>query len=193
VTTAPAPFFAGLLRIRRTATRCPTCGGAAPSFQTASRSAQLQARHEVRYSAGPAERTTFLDGQREKGQSLIMGSYGHRAQRRVMAAAVEQFHDDGDHLAPSIAPYDAHVVALTGAYDIGGPRQRRSPLAGLYVLLAYPGCRTVREISRRRRLDRAPIRITAGKKASKTASVDRAEPCIGRRNAVSRFELGKGA
>ena len=48
---------------------------------------------------------------------MIGGSYGV-GPARVMAAAVEQHHDENGILWPaSIAPYDVHVLALTGGSE----------------------------------------------------------------------------
>src|SRR5205814_5981259 len=60
---------------------------------------------------------TFLDeAGREK--PLVMGSYGIGL-ARTMAAIVEQSHDENGIVWPrSVAPYDAHVVALPGAEEI---------------------------------------------------------------------------
>ena len=60
---------------------------------------------------------TFLD-EDGKEKPLVMGSYGI-GPGRVMAAAVEQRHDENGIIWPrAIAPYDVHVVALPGAEEI---------------------------------------------------------------------------
>ena len=77
---------------------------------------------------------TFVD---EDGQErpLIMGSYGI-GPARVMAALVEQGNDENGIVWPAaVAPYDVHVVVLTGAEEIGEQAARVLSDAGLDVLL----------------------------------------------------------
>jgi prolyl-tRNA synthetase len=91
---------------------CPVCGGAL-RFQTAIEVGHIF-KFADRYSTPLG--ATFLD---EDGteKPLVGGSYGI-GPARVMAAAVEQFHDDNGIVWPaSIAPYDAHVLALHGGAE----------------------------------------------------------------------------
>src|SRR5207244_10377832 len=90
--------------------RCVVCGGAL-TFRTA-----IEVGHifklGTKYSV-PLD-ATFLD---EDGteKPLVMGSYGI-GPGRVMAAAVEQSHDEqGIIWPPARATYDMHVGALTDA------------------------------------------------------------------------------
>jgi prolyl-tRNA synthetase len=91
---------------------CPNCGGAL-RFQVA-----IEVGHIFKFDdryATPLG-ATFLD---EDGieKPLIGGSYGV-GPARVMAAAVEQGHDEnGIVWPPSIAPYDVHVLALHGGAE----------------------------------------------------------------------------
>ena len=91
---------------------CPECGGAL-RFQTA-----IEVGHIFKFGARYSEplEATFLD---EDGteKPLIGGSYGI-GPGRVMAAAVEQHHDENGIVWPaSIAPYDVHVLALHGGSE----------------------------------------------------------------------------
>ncbi len=91
---------------------CPECGGRLV-FQTAIEVGHIF-KFGTRYSA-PLE-ARFLD---EDGteKPLIGGSYGV-GPGRVMAAVVEQHHDENGILWPaSVAPYDVHVLALHGGAD----------------------------------------------------------------------------
>jgi prolyl-tRNA synthetase len=102
------PSFADI-RAPKEGDACPRCGGAL-RFQTAIELGHIF-KLGTRYSA-PLD-ATFLD---EDGRErpLIMGSYGI-GPARMMAAAVEQHHDENGIVWPGpIAPYDVHVVALTG-------------------------------------------------------------------------------
>ena len=59
---------------------------------------------------------TYLDEQSVE-RPIVMGSYGI-GPGRVLAAAVEQRHDDQGIVWPrSIAPYDVHVLSLAGGSD----------------------------------------------------------------------------
>jgi prolyl-tRNA synthetase len=105
------PRFADI-REAREGDGCPVCGGAL-GFQTA-----IEVGHIFKFSdrySKPLD-ATFLD---EDGteKPLIGGSYGV-GPARVMAAVVEQHHDENGIAWPqSIAPYDAHVLALAGGSD----------------------------------------------------------------------------
>src|SRR5918999_1034856 len=105
------PRFADI-REPREGDRCPVCGGAL-RFQTA-----IEVGHIFKFGTRYSEPlgATFLD---EDGveKALIGGSYGV-GPARVMAAAVEQHHDENGIVWPrSIAPYDVHVLALSGGSD----------------------------------------------------------------------------
>ena len=106
------PRFADLRQSNEGDT-CPNCGGAL-RFQTA-----IEVGHIFKLGTRYSEPlgATFLD---EDGteRPLVMGSYGIGL-ARVMAAAVEQHHDEHGIVWPeAIAPYDVHVVALSGAEEI---------------------------------------------------------------------------
>ena len=93
-------------------TPCPECGGAL-RFQTA-----IEVGHIFKFGDRYSEplEATFLD---EDGteKPLIGGSYGI-GPGRVMAAVVEQRHDENGIVWPaSIAPYDVHVLALHGGAE----------------------------------------------------------------------------
>src|ERR671933_575378 len=124
------PRFADL-RASKEDDTCPVCGGRL-RFQTA-----IEVGHifklETKYSA-PLGATVLDEDGVEK--PLYMGSYGI-GPGRVMAAAVEQHHDDDGIAWPrELAPYDVHVVALPGAeqqaeeaaraLDAAGALQRRA-------------------------------------------------------------------
>jgi prolyl-tRNA synthetase len=105
------PRFADI-REARESDRCPSCGGAL-HFQTA-----IEVAHIFKFGSRYSEPlgAAFLD---EDGteKPLIGGSYGV-GPARVMAAAVEQHHDENGIVWPrSIAPYDVHVLSLDGGSD----------------------------------------------------------------------------
>jgi prolyl-tRNA synthetase len=105
------PRFADV-REAQESDRCAVCGGAL-RFQIA-----IEVGHIFKFGSRYSEPldATFLD---EDGaeKPLIGGSYGV-GPARVMAAAVEQHHDENGIVWPaSIAPYDVHVLALHGGAD----------------------------------------------------------------------------
>jgi prolyl-tRNA synthetase len=105
------PRFADI-REAREGDRCATCGGAL-RFQIAIEVGHIF-KFNDRYSRPLG--ATFLD---EDGteKPLIGGSYGV-GPARVMAASVEQSHDENGIVWPaSIAPYDVHVLALHGGAE----------------------------------------------------------------------------
>src|SRR5436190_17440175 len=106
------PRFADL-REPREGDRCPLCGGAL-DFRIA-----VEVGHIFNFGSFYSEPlgAMFLD---EDGteKPLLGGSYGI-GPGRVMAALIEQHHDESGISWPaSVAPYDAHVVALHGAESI---------------------------------------------------------------------------
>ncbi len=105
------PRFADI-REAREGDRCPECGGVL-RFETA-----IEVAHIFNFGSRYSEPldAVFLD---EDGSEkpLIGGSYGV-GPARVMAAVVEQSHDENGVVWPkSIAPYDVHVLALHGGSE----------------------------------------------------------------------------
>jgi prolyl-tRNA synthetase len=113
---------------------CPVCGGRL-EVQTA-----VEVGHIFKLGTfhSAALEASYLD---EDGteRAVVMGSYGI-GPARVMAAAVEQHHDENGVVWPSsIAPYDAHVLALHGGSDevlaAAGTLAEELAAAGCDVLL----------------------------------------------------------
>ena len=97
------------IREARESDTCPNCGGTL-RFQTA-----IEVGHIFKFGSRYSEPldATFLDDDGVE-RPLVGGSYGV-GPARVMAAAVEQSHDENGIVWPaSIAPYDVHVLALHG-------------------------------------------------------------------------------
>ena len=163
------PTFADI-RQAKEGDACPNCGGTL-HIQTAIEVGHIFKLGTFHSSAFGA---TFLDEDgREK--PLVMGSYGIGL-ARTMAAVVEQSHDENGIVWPrSVAPYDAHVVALPGAEEIalrGGrgalrrrarrPPRRPRPAGGGEV--------------RRRRPDRLPDPRHGGQEEPRGRQGRRARP-----------------
>ena len=165
--------------------RCPECGGLL-TFQTA-----IEVGHIFyfadKYSAGLE--ASFLD---EDGteKTLLGGSYGI-GPGRVMAAVVEQSHDEHGIVWPrSIAPYDAHVVVLKGAEEVGERAARSLSDAGYEVLLDDRDQRPGEKFADADLIG-IPIRVTAGKKSLEDGAVDVRDRKTGAERRVSVDRLGK--
>jgi prolyl-tRNA synthetase len=176
------PRFADLREVRE-GDVCPRCGGHL-RLQVA-----IEVGHifklETRFS-GPLD-ATFLD---EDGteRPLIMGSYGI-GPGRVMAAAVEQHHDEHGIAWPkSIAPYDVHVVALPDVEEQAEQAAQLLYEAGLDVLLDDRDQRAGEKFADADLIG-CPIRVTVGKKTLEDGAVDVRERETGEERRVPLAEL----
>jgi prolyl-tRNA synthetase len=165
--------------------RCPECGGAL-TFETT-----IEVGHIFyfadKYSSGLD--ATFLD---EDGteKPLLGGSYGI-GPGRVLAAVVEQRNDENGIVWPrSIAPYDAHVVVLKGAEEIGEQAAQALHEAGFEVLLDDRDQRPGEKFADADLIG-IPIRVTAGKKSLEDGAVDVRDRATGEERRVNVADLGK--
>lgn len=180
------PTFADI-RATKEDDACPVCGGKL-IVQTAIELGhifKLGTYYSVPFGA------TFLDEDGSE-QPLVMGCYGI-GPGRVIAAVVEQHHDDNGIIWPAeVAPYDVHVIALQGAEEIALRAAEAYSAAGFHVLLddrvARPG-----EKFADADLVGAPIRITAGKKSLEDGKVDVRNRASGEETRLAPSELGKKA
>jgi prolyl-tRNA synthetase len=149
---------------------CPVCGGAL-RFQTAIEVGhifKLGTRYSVPLGA------SFLD---EDGQEkpIVMGSYGI-GPARIMAAAIEQHHDEhGIAWPPSLAPYDVHVVPIQAAGEeaVAAAETLASGLEERGVSVLYDDRdRRPGEKFADADLLGMPVRITVGKKTLEDGKVD---------------------
>src|SRR3954447_8888706 len=177
------PRFADLREIRE-GDACPTCG-AHLHLQVA-----IEVGHifklETQYSAPLG--ANFLD---EDGteKPLVMGSYGI-GPGRVMAAAVEQHHDESGIVWPqAIAPYDVHIVALPGAEEEAAEAARALDEAGVDVLLDDREARAGEKFADADLIG-IPLRVTVGKKTLEDGAVDVRERASGDERRVPLGELG---
>jgi prolyl-tRNA synthetase len=134
---------------------------------------------------------TFLD---EDGQTkpILMGSYGI-GPGRIMAAAVEQRHDDHGIVWPrAIAPYDVHVVALPGVDQQAEEAARRLSDAGYEVLLDDRDQRAGEKFADADLIG-LPLRVTVGKKTLEDGHVDVRDRATGAERRVALSALGKEA
>ena len=163
---------------------CPNCGGRL-LFETA-----IEVGHIFKLGTRYSEAlgATFLD---EEGQerALVMGCYGIGL-ARVLAALVEQNHDEQGIIWPaSVAPYDAHVVVLVGAEEIGLQAAEALSAAGRDVLLDDRDQRPGEKFADADLIG-IPIRITAGKKSLEDGAVDVRDRATGEERRVNVADLG---
>jgi prolyl-tRNA synthetase len=163
--------------------RCPNCGGAL-RLQTA-----LEVGHIFKLGTRFPEAlgATFLD---EDGQErpIVMGSYGI-GPGRVMAAIVEQHHDDlGIRWPASVAPYDVHVVALPGAEEIAERAAEGLDAAGKAVLLDDRDARAGEKFADADLIG-IPVRMTVGRKSLEDGAVDIRDRATGEERRVAVEEL----
>jgi prolyl-tRNA synthetase len=161
--------FADLRQVRE-GDSCPKCGGRL-SLQTA-----IEVGHIFKLGTFYSEPlgATFAD---EDGSErpIIMGSYGI-GPGRVMAAAVEQRHDEhGIFWPPAIAPYDVHVVVIGAAggeaLEIAEGIAAGLEARGRSVLLDDRDQRPGEKFADAD-LVGCPIRLTVGKKTLEDGQVD---------------------
>jgi prolyl-tRNA synthetase len=164
---------------------CPNCGGRL-TFTTA-----IEVGHifklGTKYSRALGARFLDEDGQE---RDIIMGSYGI-GPARVMASLVEQNHDEHGIVWPaSVAPYDVHVVVLTGAEEIGERAAAALEDAGLDVLLDDRDLRPGEKFADADLIG-IPTRITAGRKSLEDGAVDVRDRATGAERRVNVADLGK--
>ena len=164
---------------------CPHCGGLL-RFETA-----IEVGHifklETRFSK-PLDATFVDEDGRER--PLIMGSYGI-GPARVMAAVVEQFNDEHGIIWPqALAPYDVHVVVLTGAEEIGEQAAQALSAAGHDVLVDDRDQRPGEKFADADLIG-VPVRVTAGRKSLEDGAVDVRQRSTGEERRVAVADLGK--
>jgi prolyl-tRNA synthetase len=154
------------IRESREGDRCPRCGGAL-GFQTA-----IEVGHIFKFGTRYSEPldATFVDVDGAE-KPLVGGSYGI-GPGRIMAAAVEQGHDGRGIVWPrALAPYDVHVVALTGAEEVAERVATELDSAGYQVLLDDRDQRPGEKFADADLIG-VPVRVTAGKKSNEDGAVD---------------------
>jgi prolyl-tRNA synthetase len=158
------------IREPREGDACPKCGGRL-HFQTA-----LEVGHIFKlgthYSV-PLGATYLDEGGVER--PIVMGSYGI-GPGRIMAAAVEQRHDEhGISWPRSLAPYDVEVVSIGAAgpeaVEIAQRAADELEAAGLEVLLDDRALRPGEKFADADLLG-CPVRVTIGKKTLEDGSAD---------------------
>jgi prolyl-tRNA synthetase len=179
------PRFADLRQPKEGDT-CPKCGGRL-RFQTA-----IEVGHIFKLGTRYSEPlgASFLDDD-GKERPLIMGSYGI-GPGRVMAAAVEQSHDDRGILWPaSIAPYDVHIVIAWADVEAQALEVAEAfSAAGKSVLLDDRDLRPGAKFADADLIG-VPLRVTVGKKTLEDGAVDVRDRSSGTEVRVAVADAGK--
>jgi prolyl-tRNA synthetase len=176
------PRFADIREAREGDT-CPNCGGKL-QFQVA-----IEVGHVFNFGSRYSEplQATFLD-EDGKEKPLVGGSYGI-GPARVMAAAVEQHHDEQGIVWPRpIAPYDVHVIALSGLEDRAAEAAEALDRAGRSVLLDDREQRAGEKFADADLIG-IPVRVTVGKKTLEDGAVDVRDRATGEERRVPIGEL----
>ncbi|HZO97177.1 MAG TPA: proline--tRNA ligase [Gaiellaceae bacterium] len=173
------------IRVPKEGDRCAVCGGGL-TFRVA-----IEVGHifklGTRYSV-PLGATYLDEDGREK--PIVMGSYGI-GPGRVMAAAVEQSHDEHGIVWPAaLAPYDVHVVALPGVEEQAGEAARVLSEAGADVLLDDRDLRAGEKFADADLIG-LPRRVTVGRRTLEDGRVDVRDRATGEERRVDVAELGK--
>jgi prolyl-tRNA synthetase len=166
---------------------CPACGGRL-RFQPA-----IELGHIFKFGTRYSEPlgATFLD---ESGRErpLVGGSYGI-GPGRVMAAAIEQRHDERGIAWPrTLAPYDAHVVVLPGLEAQGEEVAEALAAGGLSVLLDDREQRAGEKFADADLIG-CPVRVTVGRKTLEDGAVDVRERASGDERRVAIAEVRTAA
>jgi len=161
-----APRFADI-REAREGDACPRCGGRL-RFQVA-----IEVGHIFKLGTRYSEAlgATYLDEQ-GRARPIVMGSYGI-GPGRILSAAIEQNHDERGIAAwpRSIAPYQAHIVALPGLEERAAELERRLEEQGVEVLLDDRDLRAGEKFADADLIG-CPLRITVGRKTLEDGAVD---------------------
>jgi prolyl-tRNA synthetase len=158
------------IRVPKEGDTCPRCGGAL-LFRPA-----IEVGHIFKLGTVYSEPlgATYLDEQSVE-HPIVMGSYGI-GPGRVLAAVIEQQHDDKGIVWPgSIAPYDVHVLSLSGSSaDVEALAESvADELAGSgrAVLLDDRDARPGEKFADADLLG-VPLRVTVGRKTLEDGAVD---------------------
>ena len=163
------PVFADI-RQAQEGDACPVCGGRL-TIEPA-----IEVGHIFKLGTfhSNALGATYLD---EDGteRTIVMGSYGI-GPGRVLAAVIEQHHDESGVLwPPSVTPYDVHVLALHGGADevLAEAEKAASALeeAGFDVLLDDRDERPGEKFADAD-LVGVPLRVIVGKRTLEDGKVD---------------------
>jgi prolyl-tRNA synthetase len=172
--------FADIRRVKA-GDACPKCGGRL-SIEPAIELGHIF-KLDTRYSVPMG--ATYLD---EDGveKPIVMGSYGI-GPGRVMAAVIEQHHDDkGIQWPASVAPFAVHVVSLDGGDErvLDAARAVELELSASHEVLVDDRDLRAGEKFADADLIGCPVRVTVGKRTLDDGSVDVRERKTGKETRV---------
>jgi prolyl-tRNA synthetase len=175
------------IRIAKEGDTCPRCGGGL-RFETA-----IELGHIFKLGTRYSEPfgATYLD---EAGTErlIVMGCYGI-GPGRIMAAAVEQNHDESGIAWPApLAPYDVHVVALRGLEERAAEVAAALGESGKSVLFDDRDARAGEKFADADLIG-CPTRVTVGKRTLEDDAVDIRGRADGSERRIPVADVGKGA
>jgi prolyl-tRNA synthetase len=175
------------IRLAQEGDTCPNCGGRL-RFETA-----IEVGHIFKLGTRYSEPlgATYLD---ESGTErlIVMGCYGI-GPGRIMAAAVEQHHDESGIVWPAaLAPYDVYVVALPGLEERAAEVAAALDEAGKAVLLDDRDARAGEKFADADLIG-CPTRVTVGKRTLEDGAVDIRGRADGSERRIPVADVGKGA
>jgi prolyl-tRNA synthetase len=180
-----APRFADIRQVRQ-GDACPKCGGTL-TFQTAIEIGHIF-KLDTFYATSFGMNYLDVDGQE---RPIVMGSYGIGIGRTI-AAIVEQHHDENGIIWPrDLAPYDVHVVALTGLEDQGAAAAQALDAAGHDVLLDDRDLRPGEKFADADLIG-CPTRVTVGRKTLEDGAVDVRDRATGDEQRVELERVSEG-
>jgi prolyl-tRNA synthetase len=162
---------------------CPVCGGTL-RLETA-----IEVGNIFKLGTTYSEPlgATYLD-EGGKEHPIVMGSYGI-GPGRTMAAIIEQHHDEHGIAWPeTVAPYDAHVVALRGAEQVAERAAAALEARGRTVLLDDRDQRAGEKFADADLIG-CPVRVTTGKKSLEDGGVDVRDRATGEERRVQVEDL----
>jgi prolyl-tRNA synthetase len=162
---------------------CPVCGGTL-RLETA-----IEVGNIFKLGTTYSEPlgATYLD-EGGKEHPIVMGSYGI-GPGRTMAAIIEQHHDEQGIAWPeTVAPYDAHVVALQNAEQVAERAAAALEARGRTVLLDDRDQRAGEKFADADLIG-CPLRVTAGKKSLEDGGVDVRDRATGEERRVQVEDL----
>lgn len=145
---------------------CPQCGAALRE----ARGVEVGNIFKLGTRFSEALGAYFTDEQGES-RPVIMGSYGIGV-GRLLACVAEHYHDEHGLIWPvTVAPYDVHLVALRGGFEVADELYQQLQAAGIEVLYddrdESPGVKF-----NDADLIGIPVRLTAGKRSLDQGGVE---------------------
>jgi prolyl-tRNA synthetase len=140
----------------------------------------------TKYTDALGAQYTDEDGEQH---SMVMGCYGIGVSR-IIAAVVEEFHDDNGIAWPAaLAPFDVHVIAMPGDESLAAAEQLAAELAAAGLDVLYDD-REVRPGVKFADADLVgmPVQLIVGAKGIEKGIVERKIRATGERDEIPRAD-----